>query len=81
MVGVPHKEFGEAPRAFVVKKSEAVTEKEIGDFLKGKLSTHKQLAGGVQFVEAIPKLLSGKILRRELSALYLEGQREAEKSK
>ncbi len=74
VVGIPHKDLGEAPRAFVVKKTETISEKEIGDFLKDKLSAHKQLSGGVQFVEAIPKAASGKILRKELKSLYLESQ-------
>jgi len=77
VVGVPHKELGEAPRAFVVKKSEGTSESEIGDFLKDKLSSHKQLSGGVQFVEEIPKAASGKILRKDLKAAFLEAQKGA----
>ncbi|CAL8109916.1 unnamed protein product [Orchesella dallaii] len=77
VVGVPHNELGEAPRAFVVLKSSTVSETEIADFLKDKLSSHKQLTGGVQFVEEIPKAPSGKILRRELKAAFLEGQGKA----
>lgn len=73
VVGVPHKDLGEAPRAFVVKKLD-VSEKDVGDFLKDKLSAHKQLSGGVQFIDAVPKAASGKILRRELKSLYLEGK-------
>jgi len=74
VVGIPHPELGEAPRAFVVKKSEGATEVEIVAFLKGKLSSHKQLAG-VSFVDEIPKALSGKILRKDLKAMFLEGQK------
>ncbi|ODN04804.1 4-coumarate--CoA ligase 1 [Orchesella cincta] len=73
VVGIPHKTLGEAARAFVVSKS-TVSETEIADFLKDKLSSHKQLSGGVQFVQEIPKAPSGKILRRELKTMYLEGQ-------
>ena len=32
----------------------------------GKLSSYKQLKGGIEFVDEIPKSASGKILRRVL---------------
>ena len=34
-----------------------------------QVASYKKLRGGVIFIDAIPKLLSGKILRRELRAL------------
>jgi acyl-coenzyme A synthetase/AMP-(fatty) acid ligase len=34
-----------------------------------QVAPFKRLRGGVIFIDAIPKLLSGKILRRELRAL------------
>ena len=30
----------------------------------------KQLSGGIEFLEAIPKAASGKILRKDLVAMY-----------
>nr|CAD7201654.1 unnamed protein product [Timema douglasi] len=36
------------------------------NILNGQVSSAKKLRGGVQFVEAIPKNPSGKILRKEL---------------
>ena len=65
MVGIPDDEAGELPKAFIVRKGD-VTEKEIIDFVADKVSPHKKLRGGVEFIEQIPKTASGKILKREL---------------
>jgi len=35
------------------------------------LSEYKQLEGGVEFVDVIPKSAAGKILRKELKADFL----------
>lgn len=58
----------EAPRAYVVKGGE-ITEQEIKDFVKENVANHKQLRGGVLFLDAIPKSPSGKILRKDLREL------------
>ncbi|XP_011688645.1 PREDICTED: luciferin 4-monooxygenase-like [Wasmannia auropunctata] len=61
---------GEVPAAFVVKQPGAtITAQDLQEFVKQKLSTHKWLHGGVQFVDVIPKNPSGKILRRELRVM------------
>jgi acyl-coenzyme A synthetase/AMP-(fatty) acid ligase len=39
-------------------------------FVAGKVSGHKHLAGGVEFITTIPKNLSGKILRKKLREMY-----------
>ena len=57
----------EFPRAYVALKDEAkgkVTQKQIQDWMKGKVAKHKQLVGGVAFVDEVPKLASGKIQRK-----------------
>jgi len=41
-------------------------EAKIKQFVKENVAGHKQLRGGVVFVEAIPKSPSGKILRKDL---------------
>ncbi|KAH6668930.1 hypothetical protein B0J14DRAFT_629113 [Halenospora varia] len=56
----------EHPQAHIVAHREGVTEASIMKFMDGRLSAHKKLSGGVVFVQAIPKLPSGKILRRLL---------------
>ena len=66
----PKVEKNEVPRAYIVrkvdKKSCLITEQEVKDYVKKNLAAHKQLRGGVIFVNDIPKSSSGKILRREL---------------
>jgi len=65
VVGIPDDEAGEIPKAFIVSKGD-ITEKEIINFVADKVSPHKKLRGGVEFLEQIPKTASGKILKREL---------------
>ena len=57
----------EVPRAYVVVKPQQVLKvEEVVAFVKENLASHKQLRGGVVFVDEIPKSASGKILRKEL---------------
>jgi len=59
---------GEVPRAYIVLKDlpEKPTEKDIQNYVAGRVADYKQLRGGVVFTEAIPKNASGKILRRNV---------------
>lgn len=34
--------------------------------MKGKVARHKQLVGGISFINEVPKLQSGKIMRKVL---------------
>lgn len=52
-------------------KSSNPSHEDIHKFISNKVSHHKKLKGGVEFVKAIPKAASGKILRRELKSDYL----------
>ena len=61
----------ELPRAYIAlqeenSKSGATTEQDIASWLATRVAKHKRLAGGVKFVDAIPKNPSGKILRKIL---------------
>ncbi len=38
VIGVPDERLGEAPRAFVVRKEEGISEKEVEEFVAGKVS-------------------------------------------
>ncbi|KAF9949044.1 putative fatty-acid--CoA ligase FadD10 [Mortierella alpina] len=73
VIGVENKEQAtEVPMAFVVKASgpgEALTEKEVADYVASKVASHKRLRGGVRFIEVVPKSAAGKILRKDLRAL------------
>ena len=57
----------ELPRAYVVLQESAkgkVTEEDIQNFVAGKVAKFKRLAGGVKFIDEVPKLASGKIVRK-----------------
>jgi len=69
VVGRPDADAGEIPVAFVVLRPEftesAKMEEELCGFVSDRLTHYKQ-PREIRFVEAVPKTLSGKILRREL---------------
>ena len=66
VIGVPDEEVGELPKGFVVlRPGQQATEDELLTFVNGKLASYKKLHA-VEFIDAIPKVPSGKILRREL---------------
>ncbi|KIW99489.1 uncharacterized protein Z518_11228 [Rhinocladiella mackenziei CBS 650.93] len=70
VIGMPTQDGDEKPRAFVIRQAnpegEKLTEEEVKKFIEGKVVRYKRLAGGVEFVDSIPKNPSGKILRRQL---------------
>lgn len=71
VVGVKHAKFGEAPKAFIVRRGDQrLTSTEIQEYIAKRCSKFKWLVGGVQFIDEVPKNPSGKILRRELKRLY-----------
>jgi len=66
VVGVPDERLGEIPKAYVVlKQGQAAAEEEMMDFVKSRLAKYKKLRA-VEFVDALPKGPTGKILRRRL---------------
>ncbi|KAL2357169.1 putative 4-coumarate-CoA ligase [Cryomyces antarcticus] len=57
----------ELPRAYLVQKEgENTSADEIQEFMKKRVSRTKWLAGGIRFVDTVPKNPSGKILRKLL---------------
>ena len=75
---------GEVPKAFVVKsseigleESEAALRRSITKFVENEKARHKWLAGGVEFIDVIPKSPSGKILRRMLRDKEREARKKA----
>jgi 4-coumarate--CoA ligase len=69
VIGVAHDNYGEIPKAFIVPKSGVkINENELKKFVAERVAKYKRL-GHIQFIEKIPKTLSGKILRRELQNL------------
>jgi len=78
VVGIPDEYSGEIPLAFVVlganalkrikdnKESANDVKKSIAKHVSDSKVSYKWLAGGVEFIDTIPKNPSGKILRRVL---------------
>ncbi len=66
VIGVPDDEAGEVPKGFVVlRPGQSATAEALIEFVNGKLAGYKKLHY-VEFIDIIPKVPSGKILRREL---------------
>ena len=67
VIGKAHPDAGEIPKAFVVRRAghPELSAEDVMAFTKERLASYKT-PGEVEFVEAIPKNPSGKILRRVL---------------
>lgn len=69
VIGVPDKMKGEVAKAYIVlKKGETATEKEIIDYVRGRIAKFKA-PRIVEFVGSLPQGPTGKILKRELRAM------------
>lgn len=72
VIGVPGDGQDELPKAYVVRAEGATNqdpsalEKEIVEHVKKNVPAHMLLQGGVEFIDAVPKSLGGKVLRRVL---------------
>jgi acyl-CoA synthetase (AMP-forming)/AMP-acid ligase II len=64
VVRVPDEEAGEIPKAFVVATAD-LTADQVMDYVAERVAPHKKVRQ-VEFIDQIPKSLSGKILRRLL---------------
>ncbi len=64
VIRVADEEAGEVPKAFVVARGELSAE-EVMDYVAERVAPHKKVRQ-VEFVDEVPKSLSGKILRRVL---------------
>ncbi|KAH7420279.1 hypothetical protein BKA64DRAFT_37641 [Cadophora sp. MPI-SDFR-AT-0126] len=78
VVGVQDDERAtEVPRAYLVVgpgvDASEETAREIQTWMKGKVANHKQLRGGIRFIDAVPKSAAGKILRTQVRALAKAG--------
>jgi len=66
VVGVPDEEVGEIPAAYVVLKPGAqASAEDVQAFVAGQVAHYKQIRR-LEFIDAVPKSASGKILRRVL---------------
>src|SRR6266545_5361914 len=70
VIGIADEEAGEVPKAFVVRKGE-ITAEELIAFVATRVAPHKKVRA-VEFIDQLPKSLTGKLLRRVL----IERERE-----
>lgn len=74
VIGVPDDQWGETIKAVVVLRSGmTATAEEIMDFCRGKLGGFER-PRSVDFVDALPRTPSGKVLKRVLREPYWAGQ-------
>lgn len=71
VVGISDEKSGEIPKAFVVKAgtcgaSDEELRAELHKWVQSTKARYKWLAGGITFLDEIPRSPSGKILRRVL---------------
>lgn len=73
VIGVPDPEWGEIPKALVVLRPGAqATEEELIEHCRTKLARFK-VPKSVEFVEGLPKTVTGKILKSDLREKYWAG--------
>jgi 4-coumarate--CoA ligase len=81
VIGLQTEDGDEKPRAYVVlqpdQKSQETPKEEIFKFVETSVSRHKRITGGVEYIDAIPKNPSGKILRKWLREKAKEEAKEA----
>jgi long-chain acyl-CoA synthetase len=66
VVGVPDKESGEMPKAFIVLKDGAeATEEELIEFVRERLAPYKRIRA-VEFRDELPMTMVGKVLKKDL---------------
>ena len=71
VIGVPDERWGEVPKAVVVRRpGKTVSEEELLEFGRTRIARFK-VPRSVEFVDALPRNTSGKILKRELRRRYL----------
>ena len=77
VIGVPDEKWGEAVKAcVVVKAGHTLSEADVIAHARGHIAGYK-CPKSVDFIAALPRNPSGKILRRELRAPYWEGRERA----
>ena len=74
VIGVPDERWGEAVKAVVVKKTSAeASAADIIAYARDRIAGYK-LPKTVDFIDALPRNPTGKVLRRELRKPYWEGR-------
>ena len=74
VIGVPDERWGESVKAFVVRKKDAnLSEGELITFARERIAGYK-VPRSVDFIDALPRNPTGKILKRELRKPFWEGR-------
>jgi acyl-CoA synthetase (AMP-forming)/AMP-acid ligase II len=74
VIGIPDDKWGEAVKAVVVLKSgQTLDAEELLHFCDGQLAGYKR-PRSVEFIDALPRNPSGKVLKRELREKYWAGR-------
>ncbi|KEF60905.1 uncharacterized protein A1O9_02469 [Exophiala aquamarina CBS 119918] len=72
----------EFPRAYVVLQEHAkgkTTVLDVQDFVAQRVAKHKRLTGGIKFIDEVPKLASGKIVRKLIKEWARNDVKEVER--
>ncbi|XP_049517624.1 uncharacterized protein LOC119442435 [Dermacentor silvarum] len=80
VAGIPHPQYGEAARAFVVHRlrptdpleEQREAERSFACTISDRLAYHKHLHGGLEFLDSIPQTDIGKDLRNSVKMAYIE---------
>ncbi len=74
MIGVPDEKWGEAVKAMVVRKQGAeLSAEELIGWARQRIAAYK-VPKSVDFIAALPRNATGKILRRQSREPYWEGR-------
>lgn len=73
VIGVPSDQWGETVKAMVVRADPALTEDALIEYARTQLAGYK-IPRSVDWVDALPRNPSGKVLKTELRAPFWEGR-------
>jgi fatty-acyl-CoA synthase len=75
VIGVPHEKWGETPKAIVVlRPGMTATEAEVIAFCRERMA-HFKCPTSVDFIEALPRTVTGKLQKFRLREQYWQGAR------
>ena len=73
VIGIPSEQWGEAVLAFItLKQGEQVTADEFIEFCRPLLAGYK-IPRKIEFIDQIPRNVTGKILKKDLREPYWQG--------